>query len=316
MATTTTLANDIGVLVGSPVIQGFFRNDEFFRLWTQRQAPADTNYRWHILTAGLTGVLKAEGAAFSAAGATTNSRAYLGYHTHDAVVSVTDDLLAALGPNNSNSYWQSLAQEVLQARKAVQQAVMTRWLAATAGTDGLGLAIDSTGVYAGLNHATVTGWTSTETAHGAALNDTVLGDTVETLRDDPIRARPTAILMPENQRTNYSRLSGPGIRNAFNLNAPGTGPANFDIGMSPTGDSYAGIPIYGIPEMTNTEIYFVTLADGMIQYRQRAVGDAGGGWASEEIPRGGYVAQVAISWNGHLCYTDPGNAAKLTGVTA
>src|SRR5688572_23913972 len=128
MATTTTLANDIGVIVGQELVQGFFRNDEFFRLFPQVQAPADTNYRWHVLTAGMTGTLKAEGDAFSAAGNTTNSRAVLGYCRHDATISITDDARAALGPNNSNSYWQSLAVEVVQARMAVQQAVMTRWL--------------------------------------------------------------------------------------------------------------------------------------------------------------------------------------------
>ena len=61
MATTTTLANDIGVIVSSDLVQGFFRNDEFFSLFPQTQAGADTSHRWPLLTAGLTGTLKAEG---------------------------------------------------------------------------------------------------------------------------------------------------------------------------------------------------------------------------------------------------------------
>jgi hypothetical protein len=314
MATTTTLANDIGVIVGSELVQGFFRNDEFFSLFTQRQAPPDTNYRWHILTAGLTGTLKAEGDAFSAAQSTTNSRAALGYHRHDAVVSVTDDLRAALGPSNSNSYWQSLAQEVVQARAAVQQAIMTRWLGATAGTDGLQLAIDSTGTYAGLDHAAITGWASTETAVSAALSYAALDDLLETLRDDPIRSKPTLFLMPENQVTNYTRLSGPGVRQTFNIMSPGGQGNNFDIGPSGV-QSFSNVPIQGVAELTDTVILAIKREDAIIQYRDDG-NSVGGGWGSEEIPRGGYATQVAINWYGHLAYIAPRYAGKLTGVTA
>ena len=51
MATTTTLANDIGVIVSSDLVQGFFRNDEFFSLFPQTQADPDTSHRWPLLTA-------------------------------------------------------------------------------------------------------------------------------------------------------------------------------------------------------------------------------------------------------------------------
>lgn len=319
MATVTTLANDIATVVSSDLIQGFFRNDEFFSLFPQKQAGADTADHWHVLTAGLTGTLKAEGTAFSAAQATTNSRAGLGYHRHDSTISFTDDLLAALGPNGSNSYWQGLAAEVLQQRLAIQQAIMTRWLGAVAGTDGLGIAIDSAGTtYAGLVHNAVQGWASTVVAVGGALTYAVLDDMIETLRDDPIRAKTKTdyiILCPENQVTNYTRLSGPGVRNTFVLGQNAPGAQSYDIG--PAGDeSFSKIPMFGIAEMTNTEMYFLNKNDAIIQYRQQAVGDRGGGWASEEIARGGFTSQVNMSWYGHLKYIDPYRAGKFTGVTA
>lgn len=322
MATTTTLANDIGVIVDSDLIQGFFRNDEFFSLFPIEQAAPDTAHRWPILTAGLTGTLKAEGDAFSAAQSTTNSRAVLGYHTHDSVISITDDLRAALGPNNSNSYWQSLAVEVLQSRKAVQQAIMTRWLGSTAGTDGIQLAVDSTGTYASLDHAAITGWASQETAVNAAQSYAALDDMVETLRDDPVRSRPSLILMPENQVTNYTRLSGPGVRNTFTLQAPGGGPQNFDVGpqrgaiLAPA-QSFNGIPIVGVAELTDTVILFLNMTDCRccIRYRVFGLGDAGG-WQAEEVPRGGRTTQIALSWTGHFCVPAPRYCGKLTGVTA
>lgn len=313
MATTTTLANDIGVIVGSELVQGFFRNDEFFSLFTQRQAPADINYRWHILTAGLTGTLKAEGDAFSAAQSTTNSRAVLSYCRHDAVVRITDDLRASLGPNNSNSYWQSLAQEVVQARLAVQQAVMTRWLGSTAGTDGLLLAIDSTGTYAGLDHAAITGWAATEVNHNAALSYAGLDDLLETMRDDPIRSKPDLFLMPENQITNYTRLSGPGVRQTFVQNAQGNG-NNFDIGPSGT-QSFSGVPIVGVAELTDTVILAIRRQDAVIQYRDDGMG-VGGGWGVEEIARGGYQTDVAMNWYGQLAFLAPRYAGKMIAVTA
>lgn len=312
MATTTTLANDIGVIVSTDVVQGIFRNDEFFSLFSMTQATADTNHRWHVITAGLTGTLKAEGDAFSAAQNTTNSRASLGYHRHDAVIRITDDLRASLGPNNSNSYWQGLAQEVMHARKAVQQAIMTRWLGSTAGTDGLQLAIDSTGTYAGLDHAAITGWASLETAINAALTLAALEDHLESLRDDPRRSRPELWLMPENQITNYTRLSGPGVRQTFVANPMSQG-NNYDIG--PTGVQVCGgVPIVGVAELTDTVILALKRSDAMIRYRDDGRGSLG--WGTEEVPRGGYATDVAINWYGHLCYMDPYRAGKLTGVTA
>lgn len=313
MATTTTLANDIGLLVSQEVVQGIFRNDEFFSQFQMVQAGADTNHRWHVITAGLTGTLKAEGDAFSAAQNTTNSRAALGYHRHDAVIRVTDDLLASLGPNNSNSYWQGLAQEVIHARKAVQQAIMTRWLGATAGTDGLQLAIDSTGTYAGLDHAAITGWASSETAVNAVLSYAALDDMLETLRDDPRRSKPDLFLMPENQITNYTRLSGPGVRQTF-MQVGANGGNNFDIG--PLGvQSFSGVPMLGVGELTDTVILAIKRGDATIRWRDDGRGGSMG-WGTEEIPRGGYATDIAINWYGHLGYSDPYRAGKLTGVTA
>lgn len=314
MATTTTLANDIGLIVSSELVQGFFRNDEFFSLFRQTQAPPDTSYRWSVLTAGLTGTLKAEGDAFSAAQSTTDSRAVLGYHRHDSVVRVTDDLRAALGPSNANSYWQSLAEQVMQARKAVQQIIMTRWLGATAGTDGIQLAIDSTGTYAGLDHAAITGWAATETPVNAAQSYAALDDLLETLRDDPIRSKPTLWLFPENQITNYTRLSGAGVRQTLNIVSAGGEGNSFDIG--PSGQqSFSRVPIVGVAELTDTVILAIVREDAVIQYRDDGLGQ-GLGWGTEEIPRGGYQTDVAINWYGHLCYKRPRYAGKLTGVTA
>lgn len=314
MATTTTLANDIGVLVSSDVVTGYFRNDEFFKHFAQRKSPEDTTYKWHVKTAGLTGTLKAEGQAFSAAQSTTNSRASLGYHLHDATIEITDHLRAALGPSNTNSYWNSLALEVIDARQAVQQAIMTRWLGSTAGTDGLQLAIDSTNTYAGLDHAAVTGWDSVDTAVNGDQTYTALDNMRESLRDNPRRSKATCILMPENQVTNYTRLSGPGVRNTFVLNAE-QGSNNFNVGAQvDAGLMFGDIPIHGVAELTDTVIIFMRQEDFIIQWHERTAGDQG--WASEEIARGGFATQVNVSWFGHAFYRDPYRAGILTAVNA
>lgn len=316
MATTTTLANDIGVIVGSEVVQGFFRNDAFFSLFRMEQAGGDTNHRWHILTAGLTGTLKAEGDAFSAAQSTTNSRAALSYHRHDSTIRITDDLRASLGPVGSNSYWGGLAKEVIQSRLAIQQAIMTRWLGSTAGTDGLQLAIDSTGTYASLDHAAITGWASTETAHNAAMSYAVLDDTVETLEDDPIAWKPAQPMwiMPRNQQTNYTRLSGPGVRSTFMQTGAGGG-NNFDV--LPSGVQVAAnMPIFACPELTDTVILLLDRQYAVIHWRDDGVSHVGMGWGAEEIARGGFAQDINMNWYGHLAYTAPRYAAKITGVTA
>lgn len=316
MATTTTLSNDIITMVSSDVVTGIFRNDEVWNLVDMQKSPGDTAYRWHVQTAGLSGTLKAEGDAFSAAASTAYSRASQGYHLHDGTIRVTDHLKAALGPRNEGSYWNSLAREVLSARAGIQDTINTRWLGSGAATDGLLLAVDSTGTYAALDHAAVTGWDSAETNVAGVLTYAALDDMRETLRDNERRSKANLILLPENQVTNYTRLSGPGNRNTLVQNTGGTDPGgpNFDIGANVDNPAFGGIQMRGLADLTDTVILFLKKEDMTIYYHERVAGD--GGWGAEEVPREGHATDINFSWFGVLIYRDPFRAGKLVGVTA
>jgi hypothetical protein len=70
----------------------------------------------------------------------------------------------------------------------------------------------------------------------------------------------------------------------------------------------------GVPEMTDTVFLFMKREDCVINYCQYE--GRVGGWASEEIARGGFATQINMSWFGNIQYIDPFRAGTLTGVTA
>lgn len=310
MATTTTAANAIEQVVQSDVVRGIFTNDAFWGIFRQETSPGDTNYRWNLLTNGITGQTRVEGDPYSAVDANAYSRPILAYRLYDSSFRVTDHLLAALKGGQAQ-YFGAVALELTEALNGVRDAVMTQWLGSSG--EGWELAVDSTGTYANLAHNTTTGWDSQEDAINAALSYAALDDLREELRNVERRGRPNALFCAENQISNYTRLSGPGVRTTFTLNADAKG-NNFDPGAARDGVSFGGIPIYSVPDMTTTVWIMTQIENWMILNHERVAGD--GGWRSVEIPRGGHQQDFNISYFGVLCHTDPFRSGKLTGVTA
>jgi len=129
--------------------------------------------------------------------------------------------------------------------------------------NGLQIAIDLTGIYASLARASVPDWASFEQAGaGGALTTAFMSATAEALRDNDRGGNLEAIIMPESMLTNYASLVGPeNATDAAKLvryqSEAGGGAVTADVGFNPMKASFNTVPIYGMPDLTDTEILFL-----------------------------------------------------------
>lgn len=142
--------------------------------------------------------------------------------------------------------------EIVEGVKALVDSINTTAL----GTSFLQLAVDSGGTYAGIDRSTYTGWGSFENALSGALSRSALQDMVEAVTDNDRGARVEDLLfmVPVNQLTNYGALAGvASTTSMIPINAAGGG--KLDLGF--TAYSYGGVPIVGIPDLTDTVVLLV-----------------------------------------------------------
>lgn len=314
MANTTTAANAITPVVPPEIIRGIFTNDTFFQVFEQQISDGDTSYRWNLRTSGVTGQTAVESDPFAAEDSNAYSRPVLAYRLFQSTCGNSDHLKAAL-KNNQAAYWDALGEEVAEAVEGVKDAIMTQWLGSAG--EGILLAVDSTGTYATLDHATITGWASYEDTTSAALSYAMLDDMRESLRDNdrrPKMRKQYIMLAPENQITNYTRLSGPGVRDGFQHFTPSGQQPNPDIGQNVYEAKFGSVPFIGVPDMNDNTIIQCCADDCKIVVQERTSGD--GGWVFEEVPRGGFHTLINVSWFGLFVVKDPYRCGKLSAVTA
>lgn len=314
MANLTTAANSLSPVIDPEIVRGIYTNDTFRSIFETITSEGGDSFDWNLMTSGVTGVVATESDAFTAEDSSAYSRPVLAYRLYQATAGESDHLKAAK-KNNQAAYWDSMEVDVQEAIEGVNDAIMTQWLGSAG--EGILLAVDATGTYAGLAHNTTTGWDSLEDTTSAALSYAMLDDQHEGLRDNERRmAKGTrrAYIAPENQITNLTRLSGPGVRDSFMHVTPSGQVPNPDIGQDVENARFRGAPWIGIPDMNDNTIINLPIDRCKIINHEREPGD--GGWQFEEVPRGGFHTLINVSWFGLFVVKDPFRCAKLSAVTA
>lgn len=260
-------------------------------------------YRWTVQTAGPTAREYDEGQAPPAPTGNTYVEASIAYSTgyFDVALELTGHAIDAL--KDEGAIVEEVDKILVDGFRSMQDAINNKALGST--DWGLQLAIDSSGTYAGLARGTYTTWVAGETALSAALSRSALRDGIEYLTDNDVGARhqDLILLMPVNQVSNYHGL---GISTSHPVVMNTQGGAALDLGF--TGEYFEGLPIYGIPDLTDTvvmildrtKVYWVMHRPPTIEKKQTA-GDSVA-W---------YLTCSMI-----LVMEDCTHGYKLTGVTA
>jgi hypothetical protein len=264
IATTTTLANVLRT-VYEPILSDLvFGNDYLFQLPGAAAEPtADgyaakklkgifpvvpsrggSSYNWPVRQATTAAAAYVEGQGAPAPGNNTYLMASLAYSAGYFWRSVEISGHAVDALRDEGAIVEAIDREVRDAARAMQDLINTTFM----GTAHLQLAIDSAGTYAGINRATYLNWGSYEAAVGGPLSVSALADMIEALEDNDRGARheDLILLCPVNQVTNYGALVGAGAGTPVVTPAGGIA----DLGFS--GYTFQGLPIFGIPDLTDT----------------------------------------------------------------
>lgn len=267
-ATTTTLTTLIKPVPYDQMVMIKWTNRELFTILRsigvkEVQSQGGANFTWRINRAtGNSGTeIFTEGQAVPAAGSQTYLDPALNYIYHRSIVEISGHAMDQL-----RSHYISDAQvgsanlygEVTGAMDDLEDLYTNTFLGST--NNGLQIAIDSTGTYAGQARATFTDLQSFETAGAAgALTIAMLRDTWEGVRDNDRGGNVQAIIMPWNQTSNYVALAQGTTTANFvrHVNEKGVGPS-IDLGANFSGLTFNGVPIYGVADLTDTEILMLS----------------------------------------------------------
>lgn len=315
MATRTTAASSFREAFTGLIADETFRNRDPFGYFPMKPASGDTE-KWILKTAGATGGTFGEGGAFSAVESNAYSEPEVARGRWQATWGVTEDLEATMAIGNARVF-DAVSLEAQGALAAVFDQATTEML----GTTGMGiqLAIDSTGTYAGLNHATITGWDARENAVGGALTVAVLQNAQEALVDVE---RGQDGLFPDwntcapNQITNYLNLAGPGATTSL-VRYLRTGVR--DAAVANVGDEremafFGQMPIAPMRDLTNT--IWLMFRKELVYIAFWNPPGAVAGLLTQDIPKTGHQREVNIAMYAALVVTRPFHCSKDTGITA
>lgn len=268
-ASTTTLTSNVRPVVAAESVLVKFVNRELFNIYKTIGVPELTQtggsaVEWRVnrATGNSSVEVFSEGQAPLASGSQTWAAPSLSFVYHRGIVQISghamDQLKSTYLPELTAD---SLMGEISGVMDDLEDLYNTTFLGST--NNGMLIAVDSTGTYASLARASVTDWASAETAVGGVLTVAALSGLAETLRDNDRGAHLEAIIMPHNQITNYQALVGP--ENATDAakmvryqSAAGGGPVTADVGFEIMKSSFNQIPIYGCPDLTDTEILYLS----------------------------------------------------------
>jgi hypothetical protein len=166
-------------------------------------------------------------------------------------------------------------------------------------------AIDATATYGGVVRATYTAWGSYESAVNTTHALSQLEDMYEALLDNDraVNVGDLICLMPFNQITNYSRVSG-NLTTHPTVVLPGQ---PVDAGLA-SRLMFNGVPIIGVPDMTDTVVMMGEKSQVHI-YETRPV------TVTPQGVRGDYQ-EFLITCNYQIAVMNPAKWGKVTGVTA
>ena len=331
IATTSTLANvlrevyqpiladiafennaliDLQSLIEQSIALGAFPEErggatrEARGLFPVRRSRGDTYWRFPVRYSRTAAAAYSEGQAAPAPGNNTYLMAKwqysVGYFWRS--VEITGHAIDAL--RDEGAIVEAVDREVRDAARAIGDLINTTFLGT--GTNCLQAIVDSGGTVGGIDRSTYTAWGSWENALGGALSESALRDMVEAVLDNDRGANyeTLAFLMPVNQITNYHALAGA----SSSVPKPAEGGRGLDLGHIPSLASFGGIPMYGIPDLTDTVVMLVDVP-GFYWVLHRPL-------QFEQKPTAGDSYQWLITCSIILVSETPHLCAKQTGVTA
>jgi hypothetical protein len=272
IGSTTNYGDDVGIArVYEPAFESivFTQNDLLGAsvggrpLFERRASQGGTHFRKKVRVSGNTSAaLYSEGDGAPGAVASIYVNGVWPYAYFWASIRITGHTRDAVKNQGVPQGLNVIDEEMIVAMEFIRDLMNTTFMSDS--TYGLELAVDSAGTYGNINRTTYSNWGATETALSGALTRTHLLDQSEFARDNEKgsgfgKNGNGVILMPNNQVTNYIRLSGE--PNASNSSvrvelAPSGGAGGGRIDYSPRPDlaSHQGVPIIGLADWTDTVI--------------------------------------------------------------
>lgn len=211
----------------------------------------DTSYRWKAKSAGNSNVaVFTESASAPTPVAQTYNNLAVGYTYFWGWIRVSGHVRDAMR-NAAYSGLDLIANEFIGTTEDIRDLMNTSFLGSSYG--GLEAAVDSTTTYAGQARGSAAWFESTETAVSGALTKASLDNALEYAEDNDKGGKTTIVVAPRNQLTNYQAFSGTPNTSNHNFRATvGDLKQGLDVSASAMSLTIQGIPIVGIPDMTNT----------------------------------------------------------------
>jgi len=302
--TTTTLTNIINEVLIPQSVSTIFYNDWLFRHVPPEKPRGGSKVNWPVEVTGTNNAeTYAEGDPMASPNANSILAAAVSKQPFQVTAKISNIAIDYLLENKLNLN----APELYTVNKAIQD---LKDLVVTTNLALIEAGIDSAGTYAGINKSTYTGFASYEQATTTALTLAHVEDMIEALRDNDRACDFTQleIWMPWNQVTNFARLRFGTTNHPWNTDRSN----NFDAGKFYDANGnvppYNGIPVFGVPDMTDTVI--LALQRNLLHFWETRPVRAEFKSVLED-------AQVwEITCNYVATYDNPQKAGKLSGKTA
>lgn len=234
-----------------------WENDRLFPLLNFPQklpeSPGGRYANWIVKYSGPTAAVYSEGDSAPSTSSSSYMRAYVSPVYVWAFIEVTGHARDAL----KGGVFDAIAEETEAAATSLVDLFTTSFLGSTYGLEN---AVDvSAGVnYGGITRASYTWWQSVETDLSSAnISYTAVRDMIETMRaqehGSKISKNNGLILVPENQLSNFYDIAGSRGINQL--------PAN-DAAAGIYEQTFGGIPIASIPDMTSTVALYLDRSPG------------------------------------------------------
>lgn len=258
IANTTQTAEAIRTTFAPGLVDAVFRNNELFgltvngqRMFTEIGNPGDTYFRWKIAKAGNSSVASySEGDAAPTAVGQSYTNAYLAYTYLWATVEISGHLIDALQSN-----WFNGADAEFELTKRDLQDLATT-TALTDATVGINAAVSNTITYAGIARGSAAYFEAHNLNTNGSLEIADLRDIHEFVRDNDKGGKPRFWLAPHNQVTNIGALGvtdGTTANSLVRYSGSPNDPRN--VGTLPAQCYAQGLPVVGISDLTDTELY-------------------------------------------------------------
>ena len=310
--TISTLSSLARPNVKSGVVDLLFRKTPFLDLLRANGRVEDgqgpSPFKWNLAYSGGTAEVFVEGQALPAVSRQSFTQASL-----DAFY--TRGLFGLSGHVKDNAakggFYDDpgMVEEVLMKSDVLKKIEDT--LLGSTQDQGIAAIIDSTGTYAGISASTITQWASEENGSISTLDVADMEDLYEELvsaaggSSVPRGNKPTTVLAPPNQVTNYIRTVGSSATTPLTRFVGGGG---FDAGFDRARVLFQTLPVVEIAGITSTEMYMVDLMDMTLLVHRDLRIDPVVGSPEEE----NYQVSTALclkvehrNWHG-----------KMTGITA